>query len=663
MQAQSADGVIHDFPDGTNMSVIDNVMKSYAATTPQKADAAPAPAAPDMSAQSEFPTYAAPASGDAAPDNAAHGFGVGVRNVAEGLAGSLPGQAVDALTWPGRALLRAAGVQVTAPSDMVSQGLTEAGVPEAETSGEKLRGSAISGAASMLPTMGLGSIAALAEKSPALAKAFADGIIGQLTGGAASGVASEGTRQLGGGPLAQTAAGMAGGLVGGVAGTRVPGSEATPTPKMYGEAFAPDVSQLNPRDAIQSLIQHDINENPVIPGRAPDFGAANQGAEAIAAIGAAPDIDTAIAAASKAAQAPGERPMAQWMQPVSRDVAPSIEQAEAPSGSSGLAQTAPTIDDALTSDTAAPQSMADYLKTNSINAPEPSPSVASLPTPNDITTLINKGDVVNTSKAAKQTAQAYYKIMDAAGGEELPPEVTNSTIDHARSLAEEDPMVTAARGTEHPLAKMADSLEEFRDQPMSLQAQTGLDRLWGDMINKQYDNRGRISSEGQEMLDLQTHLRDLVQDQLDNPQGADLPGFEAKLAGNKAWSAAMKLDDLERMQQRADGTLNPEQSIKTQMNAYLNSARSRGLTDAERAAYQAAVHRGVLEGALKILGSRLVPIALGTHGALTLNPATMAAGGLGMAASALARRGVTALQNSRLSNVADVIGSNVPQPP
>lgn len=317
MQAQSADGVIHDFPDGTNMSVIDNVMKLYVATTPQKTDAAPAPAAPDMSAQSEFPTYAAPASGDAAPDNAAHGFGVGVRNVAEGLAGSLPGQAVDALTWPGRALLRAAGAHVTAPSDMVSEGLTEAGVPEAGTSGEKLRGSAISGMASMLPTMGLGSIAALAEKSPALAKAFADGIIGQLTGGAASGVASEGTRQLGGGPVAQTVAGMAGGLVGGVAGTRVPGSDAAPTPKMYGEAFAPDVSQLDSRNAIQALIQHDIDENPVIPSRAPGFGSANQGAEAIAAIGAAPDIDTAIAAASKAAQSPVERPMAQWMQPIS----------------------------------------------------------------------------------------------------------------------------------------------------------------------------------------------------------------------------------------------------------------------------------------------------------------------------------------------------------
>ena len=41
MQAQSADGVIHDFPDGTDISVVDRVMKSYAADMPQKTEAAP----------------------------------------------------------------------------------------------------------------------------------------------------------------------------------------------------------------------------------------------------------------------------------------------------------------------------------------------------------------------------------------------------------------------------------------------------------------------------------------------------------------------------------------------------------------------------------------------------------------------------------------------
>jgi hypothetical protein len=36
MQAQSADGVVHDFPDGTDPSVIDRVMKQYATQAPSK---------------------------------------------------------------------------------------------------------------------------------------------------------------------------------------------------------------------------------------------------------------------------------------------------------------------------------------------------------------------------------------------------------------------------------------------------------------------------------------------------------------------------------------------------------------------------------------------------------------------------------------------------
>jgi len=44
-------------------------------------------------------------------------------------------------------------------------------------------------------------------------------------------------------------------------------------PRFVGERFAPDVSELDPRNAIQTLIQHDITEN---PPPAPDRGAPNQ---------------------------------------------------------------------------------------------------------------------------------------------------------------------------------------------------------------------------------------------------------------------------------------------------------------------------------------------------------------------------------------------------
>ena len=63
-------------------------------------------------------------------------------------------------------------------------------------------------------------------------------------------------------------------------GTGVPPVEAPPAaptaplrPRFISEVTAPDVSQLDPRNAIQTLIEHDIREN---PPPAPDRGAANQ---------------------------------------------------------------------------------------------------------------------------------------------------------------------------------------------------------------------------------------------------------------------------------------------------------------------------------------------------------------------------------------------------
>jgi hypothetical protein len=86
----------------------------------------------------------------------------------------------------------------------------------------------------------------------------------------------------------------------------------TPRPRFISELTAPDVSELDPRNAIAALIQHDITENgPALPGR----GMANQG---IAEIGNAPNIDSAIAAAGKAIQAPVARPMSEWMTPISK---------------------------------------------------------------------------------------------------------------------------------------------------------------------------------------------------------------------------------------------------------------------------------------------------------------------------------------------------------
>ena len=87
----------------------------------------------------------------------ARGLGLGVRDVLQGAA-SLPAAALDLVTWPGRAIQRAAGIPTTAPSDLVTSGLNAAGLPQPQTPGEQTRSTFSQGAAAGLPTMGLGAV-------------------------------------------------------------------------------------------------------------------------------------------------------------------------------------------------------------------------------------------------------------------------------------------------------------------------------------------------------------------------------------------------------------------------------------------------------------------------------------------------------------------------
>lgn len=117
------------------------------------------------------------------PDSAGRSFGLGVRNVAQGLA-TIPGLAYDVASLP----FNLAGANIPSSRSQVQRGLTAAGLPEARTDDERLIGAGIEGAAA-IPLPGLGAVA-----------------------GATGGVTSEFARQRGSGPIGQTAAGLAASL-------------------------------------------------------------------------------------------------------------------------------------------------------------------------------------------------------------------------------------------------------------------------------------------------------------------------------------------------------------------------------------------------------------------------------------------------------------------
>ena len=203
------------------------------------------------------------------------GVGLGTRDVIEGAA-ALPGMALDAGTYltGGRALGGwISGKPVPAPTELLSQGLTAAGLPEAETPGERLSSGVIRGASGALAGAGAGFIPYVAANAPILANALTTSIPTQVVSGGTSGGASEIARQQGGGPLAQMGAGLLGGFGGaGVVqglkfGTGALNALYQPFTRAGQEAIATDVL-LQGSGAPKTLLSRleEGAENPRLPG-------------------------------------------------------------------------------------------------------------------------------------------------------------------------------------------------------------------------------------------------------------------------------------------------------------------------------------------------------------------------------------------------------------
>ena len=136
----------------------------------------------------------------------------------------------------------------------------------------------------------------------------------------------------------------------------------------------------------------------------------------------------------------------------------------------------------------------------------------------------------------------------------------------------------------------------------------------GDLIDKEFGVKG-LSKDGRKLAQIQSTFRDQIENAGPGDVTGGTTGFDALGPARKAWSQAMKMDDLERIQQRADLTDNPATSIKTQIRTLLtNRTRSRGYSPDEIDALKAAADRGLVGGALHVFGSRLLPLAAGAVG-------------------------------------------------
>ena len=147
------------------------------------------------------------------PRTAGESFGMGVRGILTG-GGSL-------LDLPGNALNSAVNIATGSPEagpstfrQLAEKGADALGLAKPATSGEQLTNALVEGGTQALATAGLAAPAAGAGGTTGVvASALSKAPVLDAVSGAMSGGASEEVRQRGGGPVAQLAAGLVGGVV------------------------------------------------------------------------------------------------------------------------------------------------------------------------------------------------------------------------------------------------------------------------------------------------------------------------------------------------------------------------------------------------------------------------------------------------------------------
>jgi len=257
----------------------------------------------------------------------------------------------------------------------------------------------------------------------------------------------------------------------------------------------------------------------------------------------------------------------------------------------------------------------------------------------------------NTSADMKRQSNIFYSQVDKSTAT-LPPTLSGTILDSLK-LSQGKSAVSIARAQDDPVNQLMTRFEGLgmRNQSLTISDIKNIDEQLGDIASSHYGLKG-LDSQGKRALDAQDQLREIVHN---SPGNSDLQ------QARKYWEQGAKLRDIERIQERADLTKNPATAIQTGVRTLLNSKRSRGYSDEERAALTNAAKDGVLGGALHVFGSRLIPIAAGATEAGT--------GGVGMgflgaavahAGTSAARAGATALKTSKLNSAKDVITKNAP---
>lgn len=214
---------------------------------------------------------------------------------------------------------------------------------------------------------------------------------------------------------------------------------------------------------------------------------------------------------------------------------------------------------------------------------------------------------VKSSDQVRTSASALFKQAEKEGGL-IPAKSTDAWINHSSKILPQTEAGKLVLG-ENSATQLMGRIEGLKGKPLTLTAAQEIDSGLGKLINKEVDVKtGKLSAEGVEIRRIQQSLRDVVDEMPDQ-------GFSTLKQAKSEWGKQARMADIERIIERASDMDNPAVGLKTGFrNLKNNKAQFNKFNDAEKAAIRHAAKTGIVTGALRIGGSRLISGIVGAAG-------------------------------------------------
>lgn len=250
-------------------------------------------------------------------------------------------------------------------------------------------------------------------------------------------------------------------------------------------------------------------------------------------------------------------------------------------------------------------------------------------------------DQINTA------AKIRYGNAEQMGGLINPTGTDNLIADIKQKVGYQTPEGQAFAGS-NVVTDTLNRLDSLKGKPISL---NGLDEIDGKLQSDiSVAARAGDNEAVSKLYKIRDSLRNasstLSPDDLVNPQA-----FDEWKAGDTLWAAKSKMQDLQNIVENAYNTDNPATAMKAGYRGLAKrlAKNSMGYTDAEIDAVNQGAKTGILGGALKLAGSRLISGIVGTAaGASAGGPlGALKGAAIGEAAAYPLRAASNALQESR----------------